>query len=343
MDVTTVLRDTFTDHERLSPDADRVLRDVEDRLARRHAMRTRSLAITTGVAVAGAVAAGAVVLGERNDPKPTPTPVQAASSHTTAAAPAPTSRSAAPAKARVAALTMPFDLGWLPAGSVFYDAQRVNSGGSGGEYLLTVATPQGKLDVDVNQMRGTSVADAHFKSGPGAPVSIAGHAGIESANAGGRDGYQVWFRSSATQVTYVGVAHSRNAGGEAARLTTIGRKVAASLRYPGTHQVQPAFGVGFVPNGLHRIGFSVSADGTAYAFAARGAQVPGITVATNIGLDPSGTSSREVQGHPTRVVVEGGYRTLTVLHAVHGRPVQVAGRVPLAQLYHMADGLVLPR
>ena len=172
---------------------------------------------------------------------------------------------------------------------------------------------------------------------------IAGHAGIESVVAGGTGGYEVWFRSSATQVTYVSVAYSRAAGGDAARLTAIGRKVAANLRHPGTHRVQPAFGVGFVLSGLHLIGFDVSDLGTSYALGVRGARMPSITVATNVAQDPNGTSGRRVQRYPTRVRDESGYRTVTVLHAVHGDPVQVAGSVPLARLYRIADGLVLPR
>ena len=44
----------------------------------------------------------------------------------------------------------------------------------------------------------------------------------------------------------------------------------------------------------------------------------------------------------TRYVNENGYHQLWVLDAVEGGPVVVAGRVPLADLYDIANRLVLP-
>ena len=49
-----------------------------------------------------------------------------------------------------------------------------------------------------------------------------------------------------------------------------------------------------------------------------------------------------MQGHATRYVDENGYHQLWVLNAVEGGPVVVAGRVPLADLYDIANRLVLP-
>jgi hypothetical protein len=55
-----------------------------------------------------------------------------------------------------------------------------------------------------------------------------------------------------------------------------------------------------------------------------------------------GTAGQSVQGHPTRYLDENGYRTLWILKAVHDAPIAVAGPSAQAELYAIADHLVLP-
>ncbi|GAB3891757.1 hypothetical protein GCM10029964_065450 [Kibdelosporangium lantanae] len=49
-----------------------------------------------------------------------------------------------------------------------------------------------------------------------------------------------------------------------------------------------------------------------------------------------------MQGHETRYTDENGYRRVWVLNAVKGDPIAIAGKVPQAELYDVANRLVLP-
>jgi len=348
MKLDTLIRDTFTAHEHLAPDAAAVLASVHDEFGHRGGLR-RPLAVAASVALVGGAAAAAAELGG-SDPARHP-----------ADAGSPVSSSAA--APRVQALTMPFDLGWLPSGTVHYLARRINVGAAAGshtpvfdgEYLMAIDTSSGTVVVDVQQLPGP-VGEARFKCGPGQAVTIDGRSGTESADAGGACGYEVYFTDSARGTMYVNVAAHHGDQVAAGDLVSIGRQVAGGVSFPGTAEVTPEFGVGYVPDGLRVRAFDVAAadstapsagdtsgTGTSYDLG-DDAHLDG---AVDIGSDflpmpGQGTPGADVQGRPTLSYDDDGYRTVVVKRAVDGRDVRLSGKVPLAELYRIADGLVLP-
>lgn len=353
MNVDTLLKDTFTAREHLATDADEVMAAVHERIAHRHAGLTGPLAIAASVVVMAGAASGAVVLSHHDGHQhPGPQQVQRAAGP---------GHAARPDQSGIAPLTMPFDLGWLPDGSVAYHARRNNVGSlsdsSGplfeGEYMLTVTTSTAPIEVDVAQMPG-DLTGIRFKSGPGEPVTIKDRQGLESANAGGPGGYELYFLGADGGLMYVNVASGTGAAVPADQLVATGRRVAENVGLPGTAQVNPTFGLGYLPAGMRIRTFDVE-DGSSVLQSSSG--VTGPTTVYEIGTPTgrhsaaligtsstpqSGTPGRAVQGHPTRYTDEGGYRSLYVLGALDEHSVQVAGRLPLAELYKIADGLVLP-
>ena len=57
---------------------------------------------------------------------------------------------------------------------------------------------------------------------------------------------------------------------------------------------------------------------------------------------PEGEAGKPVQGHKTRLLEQGEYRSLWILGAVGKESVLVSGKAPAAKLYAIAEGLVLP-
>jgi hypothetical protein len=356
MDLDTVLTDTFAAHEHLAPPEDAVRAAVRRRVGRQSVALGRPLGIAASVAVILGVAGATVAVGNSRHPGAG----HAATNHgrpalasVSAAAPHPV--------ARIAALTMPYDLGWLPDGTVSYLARRVQVGGTSqtsapvfdGEYLLSVRSPDRTLGLDVQQMPGT-LADAGFKSGPGDRLMVNGRDAVESRNAGGPGGYEIYFVDAAGGLVYVNAAAEPGSTIPAAELARIGRTVARNVRFPGTAQVQPSFGVGYVPAGLQVRGFEVSASSgkvpnagddpakaTRYDIGALDRQASTVDVGIAV-PPPAGAPGRPVQGHPTRYGDDRGYRTVSVLGAVDGHAVALSGKVSRAMLYRIADGLVLP-
>ena len=355
MNIDTLLQDTFAAHEDLAPDTDDILVAARERITQRRSGLAQPLAIAASVVVVAATATGgAIALNRHSDhtgqsAQPVASPSHVAPAHQ-------------PAGSGIAPLTMPYDLGWLPAGSVTYLARRINVGAVsessapsfGGEYLLTVTTATATIDIDAQQMPG-DLAGVRFKSGPGVPVTINGRGGIESKNSGGPGGYEVYFRDAEGGLMYVNAGPHTVSSVSAAELTAIGRQVAQSVRFPGRTQVRPTFGVGYVPAGLRVRGFDVesgssdlptstgsSGPWTSYDVGTSTRLESVVNIGTNVAT-PSGTPGRQVQGHPTRYADEHGYRSLYVLGAVHGQAVAIAGRLPLSELYKIADGLVLPK
>ncbi len=354
MNIDTLLQDTFAAHEELAPASDDVLAAARQRIAQRRTGLTRPLAIAASVLVVAATATGAAVAlnhdsrsGQSNQPA-------AGSPHLPTAG--------HPSAHGIAPLTMPYDLGWLPEGSVTYLARRINVGAVrqtsppsfGGEYLLTVTTAAATIDIDTQQMPG-DLAGVQFKSGPGVPVTIDGRDGIESSNSGGPGGYEVYFHDADGGLMYVNAGPHTVGKLSAAELTAIGRRVAQSVRFPGSAQVRPSFGVGYVPTGLRVRAFDVesgqselptstgsSGPRTSYDVGDSTHSDSAVSVGTNAAGLPSGTPGRPVQGHPTRYADDHGYRTLQVRDAVPGQAVAISGRLPLSELYKIADGLVLP-
>ncbi|MBE1496006.1 hypothetical protein H4696_003106 [Amycolatopsis lexingtonensis] len=347
MDLENLIKDTFTAHEPDAPDSDQVLAATRQRLDRKRAVVSRPLAAGAGVVLL-ALAAVAVVALNRSAPDD-----QVATGAGRPAAPAPV---AAPPKAAIAELTMPYSLGWLPPGKADYHARRINTGGSaanpdkpvyGGEYMLTVTSGPQVLLVDVQEMRMMPVSEAAFKSGPGRPVTIGGRAGVESSNSGGRGGYEVYLTHPEGGSLYVNVSAEPGSTAPAQQLIDAGRRVAENVTFPGKTTVTPAFGLGKLPDGLRMCTFDVEKGGpgggerTSYSVGTC-STVPPVQVRSDEAGQVRGTAGRPVQGHATRYVEEKGYRTLWILDAVHDAPIAVAGPSTQAELYAIADHVVLP-
>jgi hypothetical protein len=258
---------------------------------------------------------------------------------------------------------MPFSLGWLPPGKVDYVARRINIGSPaddlnkpiyGGEYMLTVTGKSEILDVDVQEMRMMPVDEAAFKSGPGKPVTINGKRGIESSRSGGPGGYELYVAHPEGGSMYVHVSAALGSTAPVQRLVEVGRRIAQNIEFPGTTTVTPDFGLRTpLPDGMRVCAFDVEEQGLSlgkkqsepitYYSLGTCTTVPPIDVGTSEVDAPAGTPGRPVQGHPTRYLDDNGYRTLRVLDAVDGKPVSIAGSVPQADLYKIANHLILPR
>ncbi|MEV5713022.1 hypothetical protein AB0L41_03950 [Amycolatopsis mediterranei] len=347
MDIENLIKDTFTAHEPDAPDSGQVLAATRQRLDRRSAVVSRPLAVAAGVVLL-VLAAGTVAALNRPAPGN-----QVATGAGQAGGPAAVE---APAKAAIAELTMPYSLGWLPPGQADYLARRINTGSSaanhdkpvyGGEYMLTVTSGRQVLLVDVQEMRMMPVEHAAFKSGPGRPVTIGGRAGVESSHSGGPGGYEVYLTHPDGGSLYVNVAAQPGSSASAQELTDAGRRVAENVTFPGKTTVTPAFGLGKLPDGLRMCTFDVEKSGpsgprTGYSVGTC-STLPAIQVRIGEAVQVSGTAGQPVQGHATRYVDENGYRTLWILNAVHDAPIAVAGHNAQAELYAIAEHLVLPR
>jgi hypothetical protein len=353
MNIENLIKDTFTAHEQDAPDSEAVLAAARQRIDNRRSGLSRPFAVAAGATVLTLGAVTAVVLN-RPDPAEqsqiTATANGSQGSRTTAAAP----------QAAATGLQMPYSLGWLPPGSVAHRAHRINVGSSaanpaaplyGGEYMLTVTAGGQVLEVDVQQVRMVPVDQATFKSGPGKSVTINGQPGVESSVSTGPGGYELYVAHPDGGSMYVNVSAAPGSTAPAQQLVDAGRRIAENIQFPGTTTVTPAFGLRDLPNGMRICAFDVE-EGPGRSTAG-----PGITTSYSLGTctvqpsihvhsavvgNPAGTPGQPVQGHATRYVDENGYLQLWVLDAVDGAPVVVAGRVPQADLYDIADRLVLP-
>lgn len=352
MNVEKLIKETFTTHEHAVPDSEAVLAATRRRIDRRRAVLSRPLAVAAGV-VALTLAAVAVVA--LNRPGTTP------ADETQAAARQVDKPATKPA---IADLTMPYSLDWLPPGSVDYIVRRINTGATaedpdtplyGGEYMFTVTGKGQVLFVDVQHFRMMSVDEAAFKSGPGQPVTINGRRGVESSRSDGPGGYELYLADGDGGSMYVNVSADHGSTVPVQRLIDTGRRIAENIRFPGTTTVTPTFGLGDLPSGMRMCAFGVqesldkaangssrSQPSTSYSLGTC-TTMPSVYVGTNIGGKPTGVPGKPVQGHKTRYLDEDGYRSLFVLDAVNGAPIGISGAVPQANLYEIANHLVLPR
>ncbi|MEU4247756.1 hypothetical protein AB0F15_10125 [Amycolatopsis sp. NPDC026612] len=347
MDIENLIKDTFTAHEPDAPDSDQVLAATRQRIDRRRAVVSRPLAAAAGVVLLALAAVAAVAL---NRPA---SDTQVATGAGQAGAPAAVK---APDKAAIAELTMPYSLGWLPPGKADHLVRRINIGGSAanpdkpvydGEYMLTVTSGRQVLLVDVQEMRMMPIGQAAFKSGPGRPVTIGGRAGVESSHSDGPGGYEVYLTHPDGGSLYVNVAAQPGSTASAQQLIDAGRRVAENVTFPGTTTVAPVFGLGKLPDGLRMCTFDVEKGGpsgprTSYSVGTC-STMPPVQVRLDEAGQVRGTAGQPVQGHATRYLDENGYRTLWILKAVHDAPIAVAGTSAQADLYSIADHLVLPR
>jgi hypothetical protein len=353
MDIEKVITETFTAHEHLAPDGDKVLAAARQRIDRKRNVLSRPVTVAAAV-VALALAAVAIVGLNRPDPAG-PDNAQGAA-EVQVASPVSTTQP----KPAVDGLTMPYSLDWLPPGEVAYITHRINIGAAsddpkapplyGGEYMLTVTVDGQVLNVDVQQMRMVSVETAAFKSGPGGPVIINGRQGVESSRSEGLGGYELYLAHPDGGSMYVNVAPQPGSTAHAQQLVEFGRRIAQNIRFPGATTVTPLFGLRDLPNGMRICAFEVaeginrpfrSEPNTRYSLGTCGTMPP-IMVGTTTKEGQAGTPGQPVQGHATRYLDEKGYRTLRVLDAVNGNPIAIAGRVPLTELYDIANRLVLP-
>lgn len=233
MDIDTLLSDTFAAHEYLAPNEDEISSVVHQQISQRRPSLTRALAVAATVAV---VAGGALVIAGHRHSVAAPRVQSAAGASSAQSESAPHSATGR-LGATIAPLTMPFNLGWLPAGAIAFDGHQIKIGGDqatgpffDGEYSLTVTTSAAqKFYIDVQQMP-YGLGDARIKYAPATSITVNGRDGIEGVGPGG---YEVYFVDSAGGLVYV------NVGPEA------GSKVAAG------------FGLGYVPAGLKLTTFSV--------------------------------------------------------------------------------------
>ncbi|MFD0207521.1 MULTISPECIES: hypothetical protein [Saccharothrix] len=142
--------------------------------------------------------------------------------------------------------------------------------------------------------------------------------------------------------------------------TPFGRRIAQEIRFPGTTAVAPLYGLGELPNGLRVCAFEVAEErttalrprdaATSYDLGAGCSTRPPIVVnmddpnapITRGGPPQPVTPGEPVQGRETVYLESNGYRQLWVLNAVNGTAVRVAGEVPPADLYAVAERLILP-
>lgn len=345
MEIEKLLKDTFTEHEHVAPDSDEVLAAAQRRIDSRRAV-SRPLAVAAGVVALTLAAVTVAALNRSGD------------GNTQAAAPtAPVATSdAPPAKPGIADLTMPFTLGWLPPGEPDYLARRINTGGSaeepdkpvyGGEYLLHIENGGTTVMVDVQEFKMMSVDDAAFKSGAGKPVTIGGKRGIESVNYDGPGGYELYLEHPEVGAMYINVGPENGGTADPETLASYGRKIAEHLEFPGTTTLTPSFGLGDLPSGIRMCTFGIDKpfEGTepVTSYSVGTCDSAGSSINLGTSGDPRGDAGRPVQGHKTRIIDEGGYRSLWILGAVGNEPVLLAGNAPEAKLYAIADGLDLPK
>jgi hypothetical protein len=351
MNIENLIKETFASHEHDAPDGDAVLAAARRRIDRGRTVAGRPLAVAAGVV---ALTLAAVTVGALSRSGSTP------ADKSEAAAPAEKSETAT--EPAIADLPMPFSLGWLPPGEVDHVARRINIGSPaddldkpvyGGEYMLDVTADGQVLDIDVQQFKMMPVDEAAFKSGPGKPVTINGKRGVESSRSGGPGGYELYVAHPDGGSMYVGVSAGVGSTAPAQRLIEVGRRIAQNIQFPGTTTVTPQFGLRTpLPNGMRICAFDVaegpsvgekqSEPSTDYSLGTC-TTIPPVSVNTYDAGRAAGTPGRPVQGHETRYLDENGYRTLRVLDAVNGTPIAIAGSVPQADLYEIANRLVLPR
>jgi hypothetical protein len=350
MDIENLIKDTFTAHEHVAPDGDAVLAGARQRIEARRAVLTRPIAVAAGVVALTLAAVTAVVVNRSGTTPGDTTQVGA-----------PGIEATGPESGAIADLTMPYSLDWLPPGEVEYLARRINTGATaadpdtplfGGEYMLKITAGGQVLAVDVQQMRMMPVDDAAFKSGPGAPVTVNGQRGVESAHPDGAGGYELYVTHPDGGSMYVSVAADHGSTVPAQQLVEAGRRIAENIRFPGTATVTPVFGLRDLPAETRVCTFEVDRGfsptqrgqgaGTSYSLGTC-AEMPPIHVTTDTGNEPAGTAGRSVQGHETRHAERNDFHTLWVLDAVGDAPVTISGNVPLTDLYEVADHLVLPR
>lgn len=349
-----ILHQTFAAHEHLTPDADLTLDGITHRVRNR---RRSQAAIAGVVAVVVAVAVGATLLPRAHN----------------AGAPTQETRSVAPAKKpsppRLHPVKAPdyvtIAAGRLPAGKA---TQVLIANGFGQQVRGYNVVSGGQTTYVLIGVQPGQALPTSNKRGTPQDLTIGGRSAREWSV---DDWYYLAITLPGGQIATVDIEGGRNQGkggdGSAATLATIGRNVALHLEVNRHDPIKSSFALSYVPPGL-AVG-SVSRDdqnGTTYTIApanahwsdqmpmyatvneVRGA-APGIPAAGNPrslqkGMPPV-SAGRPVQGHRSYVVTGIDVPTLWIDNVRPGVSISITGGpgvTTLAEVYRIADGLILP-
>jgi hypothetical protein len=346
-----ILRQTFSAHEHLSPDAESALDGIKHRVRTRHRSR---IAIAGAVAAVVAVAVGASLLaGTERQAGHGPTRSAPPARQPHIAAPHPV---AAPDHVTIAA-------GWLPAGEV----AQVELDNSFGHQLrgYTVTSGQDSVYVLIGIAPG-SVLPTDYKRGTPHDLTISARPAREWSV---DDWYYLAFVAPGGRIATVDIEGGKNQGkggdGSAAALAAIGRNVAAHLDLNRHDPIRTGFALSYLPAGL--VVQAVSGKGqndAGYTLAPATArwqdQMPTYATVTKVSqawrnlarqrphVDkpaPPTTAGRPVQGHRTYVVTGGDTPVLWIDEIQPGVSIEISGGpgvASLAEVYRIADGLILP-
>jgi hypothetical protein len=331
-----LLRDTFAAHEHLGPDAELAF----DGIRRRIRTRRRSRAAVAGaVATVAAIAVGSAVLASSGGHRATP-------------GIPPVSRSVSALPHQPASPTeVTFKPGWLPAGSVETSTTnesgqqfRVYGASIGGTTVrLTISLGHGPM-----QLKG-GVHDFSLGGHPAREVGDGGAYLLDVTEPGGQ----------LMQVQLIAIRKS----GDAAALAAAGRHVASEIRFGRHDPIKHRYSLSYIPAALAISCMNWNGPypgtGTSCTLARPGARVcggGGIFIheervpwtmykqqAANWGAGMSHRPGRAVQGHPTYVSSRGNNAQLWIDGALPDASIALdADGYGLADLYKIADGLILP-
>ncbi len=345
-----ILQQTFASHEHMTPDADLALDGIRHRVRTRR--RSRAAVASVVVAVI-AVAVGATFLpGNHHSATPEQTPRSVAP----AKKPSPAKPHPVPAPDHVTIAA-----GWLPAGKAtqvlidngFGRQLRGYNVISGGQttYLLIGSQPGPALPTD-------------YKRGIPNDLTIGGRPAREWSV---DDWYYLAFVTPTGEVATVDIESGQGRGGDgsAAALAAMGHQVAMHLKLNRQDPIEPGFALSYLPAGI--VVSDVWRDqqsGTRYTLTPTGArwadtmpEYANVSVVAQSWHDqaaqgagshkssPPSTPGRPVQGHRSYVFTGDDVPMLWIDSVRPDLSIEITGGpgvTTLAEVYRIADGLILP-
>ena len=242
---------------------------------------------------------------------------------------------------------------WLTVAATYLPPGRVTqvSGANGSvEQLRNYVVLDGSIStsVAITIQPGLGLPASGGPGGKGVDRQVAGQQARQWTRPGWSELVIVRGRSAVT-------VDVRRTGATAATVSTLARQVAGHLVYDRHDLLHPEFGLGYVPAQENTALVQVDENGaTQYVLTVQpGKPLPDVVVAsTTIVAKVTTTPGRAVQGHPTQVSTN--YRQtgspavpiLEIENAVNGHRIVItggSGATTLAELYKIADGLILPR
>jgi hypothetical protein len=349
MNADQILRDTFVDHEHLTPDADETLRRVHDEIGRRTGVthlgsrRRPFVVVATGIGVAativGIVAASVIF---KSDDRPTG-PTQPATQSTQ---PVPSGTSSLGSHtgpvtaASVEYLTVA--AGYLPPGTV---TQVLGENGSFGELRNYVVTGGTSTKVDLTSAPSVAALPGTTTfTGPGTSLKVAGHVARQWA----KTGLSRVIVNRSGGVTAVDVTRTAM---PASAIAALARTIAGGLRYDRHDALKPEFRLGYVPAGSVIAELAVDNQRTTTWLLGRTAAGGSAPLGANTNVYSTdappvlrGAAGRKVQGHVTRTGTKDGVPVLEIVGAVGRHTIVISGgpgAMNLSGLYKIGDGLIL--